>query len=87
MANTVYGTDILCFSGYIQHTEVLMRKLQTKFYPKSRGGNWGLGTCQYGQIYARMRRVINYKTKFCMDVVPLVDGLMAVTNDAPELGK
>jgi len=27
MANTVYGTDILCFSGYIQHTEVLMRKL------------------------------------------------------------
>jgi len=27
MANTVYRTDILCFSGYIQHTEVLMRKL------------------------------------------------------------
>jgi len=47
----------------------------------------GLGTCQYRQIYARMRRVINYKTKFCMDVVPLVDGRMAVTNDAPELGK
>jgi hypothetical protein len=34
-----------------------------------------------------MRRVINYETKFGMDVVPLVDGLMAVTNDAPELGK